>query len=89
MTRAMRLYILDKATFDLGIAKYEEQELKRIASEMMKRQRGEDGWDPVAWSGEGTKARRDHSVAKRRREMIESVVKELRGSVQTKRGRRR
>lgn len=77
MTPYARLWLLEKAKADLDEAKVYEREAKCRATEMMQRQRGEDGWDPAVWSGAGTKAKRGHAKARKRLAMLRGVCAEL------------
>jgi hypothetical protein len=73
----VRIWLLDKAKAELSEAIHEESEAKLYAAEMMKRQRGKDGWSQRAWRGEGTKAKREHAKAKKRVTMLREVIGEL------------
>jgi len=77
VTPYTRFWLLEKAKADLAEAVVEERCSRWHAAEMMKRQRGEDGWSAYAWAGEGTSAKREHAKTKKRVDMLRHVVGEL------------
>jgi len=74
MNSSIFRWLLEKAKVDLREAISNERELKRIAVEMMKRQKGKDGWDREAWKGEGTKAYNEFCAAAKYTRRMRKVV---------------
>lgn len=50
---------------------------RRLAVEMMARQRGEDGWNATVWKGEGTKARKDLADLRKSIKAFDAVIEDL------------
>jgi len=70
-------WMLERARKDLRKQRSELPGLERLAVEMTKRGRGENGYSASVWHGEGRKARGALILANRRAGMLRHVVDEL------------
>lgn len=77
MTPAVANWLLSQARRQRLELVHELPEARRLAVEMMARQRGDDGWSAIAWKGSGDRARKELASLRKSIKVFDTIIEDL------------